>query len=137
MAAYAAYAGLEAHVYMPRDAPMLNQIEVQMHGAQLILVDGLINEAARQRAAASHTGAMAGVDSVYEAAFARAGIEYPDEMPFNHSIAMVDMQLNHATRWALPSAAYPGEEGWYFNQGAKTGLTEEFFTISHMIQVGH
>ena len=47
MAAYAAFAGLEAHVYMPRDAPMLNQIEVQLHGAQLILVDGLINEAAR------------------------------------------------------------------------------------------
>lgn len=47
MAAYAAYAGLEAHVFMPRDAPLMNQIEVQMHGAQLILVDGLINDAAR------------------------------------------------------------------------------------------
>ncbi len=47
MAAYAAYAGLEAHVFMPRDAPLLNQIEVQMHGAELILVDGLINDAGR------------------------------------------------------------------------------------------
>lgn len=47
MAAYAAVAGLEAHVFMPRDAPPLNQIEVQLHGAQLILVDGLIDEAAR------------------------------------------------------------------------------------------
>jgi threonine synthase len=51
MAAYAAYAGLEAHVYMPRDAPPLNQIEVQLHGAQLILVDGLIDDAARLAAA--------------------------------------------------------------------------------------
>jgi hypothetical protein len=65
------------------------------------------------------------------------GIEYPDEMPFNHSIAMVDTQLSHGTRWALPSATYPGEEGWYFNQGAKTGLTEEFFTIGHLLSASH
>jgi threonine synthase len=45
MAAYAALAGLEAHVFMPRDAPLSNQIEVQMFGAQLTLVDGLINDA--------------------------------------------------------------------------------------------
>ncbi len=65
------------------------------------------------------------------------GIEYPDEMPYTHSITMVDMQLNHATRAALPSSKYPGEEGWYFNQGEKTGLTEEFFTIAHMIEASH
>src|SRR5207247_778934 len=47
LAAYAAYAGLEAHVFMPRDAPLLNQIEVRMHGADLVLVDGLINDAAK------------------------------------------------------------------------------------------
>ncbi len=65
------------------------------------------------------------------------GIQYPDEMPFTHSITMVDMQLSHATRAALPSAKYPGEQGWYFNQGAKTGLTEEFFTVAHLIESGH
>jgi hypothetical protein len=64
-------------------------------------------------------------------------IEYPDEMPFNPSITMVDMQLRHATRAALPSSKYPGEQGWYFNQGDKTGLTEEFFTIAHLIESGH
>jgi len=50
---------------------------------------------------------------------------------------MVDMQLEHATRVALPSATFPGEEGWYFNQGEKTGLTEKFFTIAHLIETGH
>ena len=65
------------------------------------------------------------------------GDTYDSEMPFLHSISMVDMQLTHATRAALPSAKYPGEPGWYFNQGAKTGLTEEFFTIAHMIQSSH
>ncbi|MBI1813615.1 MAG: DUF1329 domain-containing protein [Deltaproteobacteria bacterium] len=63
-------------------------------------------------------------------------IEYPDEMPFNPSITMVDVQLRHATRAALPSAKYAAEQGWYFNQGAKTGLTEEFFTIAHLIASG-
>lgn len=65
------------------------------------------------------------------------GAEYPDEMPFQPSITMVDMQLSHATRAALPSNKFPGEEGWYFNQGDKTGLTEEFFTIAHLIESGH
>src|SRR5579859_6150555 len=51
MAAYAAIAGLEAHVFMPRDAPLLNQIEVELYGAQLTLVDGLINDAAKLAAA--------------------------------------------------------------------------------------
>jgi hypothetical protein len=65
------------------------------------------------------------------------GIEYADEMPFGPSITMVDVQLNHATRAALPSPKYPGEQGWYFNQGEKTGLTEEFFTIGHLIESAH
>lgn len=61
------------------------------------------------------------------------GDTYDSAMPFTHSITMADMQLSHATRAALPSPKYPGEPGWYFNQGEKTGLTEEFFTIAHMI----
>ncbi|MFQ5667157.1 MAG: DUF1329 domain-containing protein [Candidatus Binatia bacterium] len=65
------------------------------------------------------------------------GTEYPDEMPFQPSITMVDMQLSHATKAALPSAKYPGEQGWYFNQGEKAGMSEEFFTIAHLIEAGH
>lgn len=65
------------------------------------------------------------------------GDEYPDEMPFNPSITMVDMQLSHATKAALPSWKYPGEQGWYFNQGEKSGISEEFFTIAHLIASGH
>ena len=46
-AAYAARAGIEAHVFMPRDTPMANQIEVRQYGAKLTLVDGLINDCGR------------------------------------------------------------------------------------------
>jgi len=47
LAAYAARAGIEAHVFMPRDTPIANQIEVQQYGARLTLVDGLINDCGR------------------------------------------------------------------------------------------
>ena len=47
LAAYAARAGVEAHVFMPQDAPLVNQVEVQALGATLTLVEGLISDAAR------------------------------------------------------------------------------------------
>ena len=47
MSAYAAAAGMEAHVYMPRDAPMANQLECVAYGADLNLVDGFITDAGR------------------------------------------------------------------------------------------
>jgi threonine synthase len=53
LAAYAARAGCDAHVFMPADAPQVNQEEVHASGADLRLVDGLINDAARLAAAAA------------------------------------------------------------------------------------
>src|SRR5262245_41918937 len=47
LAAYAAHAGIEAFVFMPRDTPVANQIEVKQYGAELTLVDGLINDCGR------------------------------------------------------------------------------------------
>ncbi|MFH2039646.1 MAG: threonine synthase [Chloroflexota bacterium] len=46
LAYYAARAGVLAHVFMPKDAPLANQKEVRQAGADLQLVDGLINAAA-------------------------------------------------------------------------------------------
>jgi len=57
LAAYAARAGCKAHVFMPTDTPLANQVEVRMAGAELILVDGLINDAAKlARQAAQNNG---------------------------------------------------------------------------------
>src|SRR6267143_5774829 len=44
LAAYAARAGLEAHVFMPRDTPRANVIECRELGADVTLVDGLITD---------------------------------------------------------------------------------------------
>ena len=45
MAAYAARAGLRAHIFMPKDTPFANIEESRMAGAEVILVDGLISDA--------------------------------------------------------------------------------------------
>lgn len=47
LAAYAAAAGLEAHIFMPRDVPFANRVECASYGAQVTLVDGLISDCAR------------------------------------------------------------------------------------------
>jgi threonine synthase len=46
MAAYAARAGLEACIFMPKDSPYANIEESRIAGAMVVLVDGLISEAA-------------------------------------------------------------------------------------------
>ena len=46
MAAYAARGGLEAYIFMPRDTPEANIKESRIAGATVILIDGLISEAA-------------------------------------------------------------------------------------------
>ena len=48
LAAYAARAGMRCHVLMPSDTPLPFQRECELYGAQLTLVNGLINEAGRQ-----------------------------------------------------------------------------------------
>jgi threonine synthase len=47
MAAYAAAAGLEAHIFMPQDVPQANFLECKAYGARVTLVDGLISDCAR------------------------------------------------------------------------------------------
>ena len=44
LAAYAARAGLEAHIFMPRDTPRANIIECRELGADVTLIDGLITD---------------------------------------------------------------------------------------------
>ena len=47
LAAYAASTGHQAFVFMPEDAPRINKVDVQVTGAELRLVTGLISDAAR------------------------------------------------------------------------------------------
>jgi threonine synthase len=44
LAAYAARAGMEAHIFMPRDTPRANIVECEQMGAHVTLIDGLITD---------------------------------------------------------------------------------------------
>ncbi|MEZ4646424.1 MAG: threonine synthase [Chloroflexota bacterium] len=66
LAAYAARAGVTAHVYMPGDAPLINITEVQMTGADLRLINGLINDAGRAAAADAQEGGWFDVSTLKE-----------------------------------------------------------------------
>jgi threonine synthase len=47
LAAYAAAAGLESYIFMPKDVPLANRVECEIYGANVTLVDGLISDCAR------------------------------------------------------------------------------------------
>src|SRR5271156_1153545 len=47
LAAYAAAAGIEANIFMPRDVPFANYVEAVAYGANVTLVNGLISDCAR------------------------------------------------------------------------------------------
>src|ERR1700674_1181915 len=47
LAAYAAVAGIEAHIFMPKDVPFANYVEATVYGANVNLVDGLISDCGR------------------------------------------------------------------------------------------
>lgn len=47
LAAYAARAGVEAYIFMPKDVPVANRMECEAYGAKVTLIDGLISDCGR------------------------------------------------------------------------------------------
>src|SRR5215467_10918847 len=60
LAAYAATAGLEAHIFMPKDVPAANRIECNYYGAHVNLIDGLISDCAKKVAELKETDSWKG-----------------------------------------------------------------------------
>src|SRR5262249_41457260 len=57
LAAYGARAGMEGYVFMPEDTPIINQLEADLAGARVFLVNGLITDCGRLvREGTPHTG---------------------------------------------------------------------------------
>lgn len=50
LAAYAAAAAIEAHIFMPKDVPFANYVEALLYQAKVTLVDGLISDCGRMLA---------------------------------------------------------------------------------------
>jgi len=116
LAAYAARAGLRAHVYMPQDAPLININEVQMTGADLHLINGLINDAGREAAADAIAGGWFDVSTLKE--------------PYRlEGKKIMGYELATAFNWELPDVIiYP--------TGGGTGLIGMWKAFAEMEELG-
>ena len=116
LAAYAAKAGMEAHVFMPGDAPAANRKEVSVTGARVTLVDGLIGDAglkSRQRAQE---------DDLFDVSTLQEPYRVEGKKTMGYEIAE---QMN----WTLPDAIiYP--------TGGGTGIVGMWKAFQEMEQLG-
>ena len=95
MAAYAARASLQALIYMPKDTPNANIQESRMAGAEVVLVDGIISDAA----------GMAGVKAKAEGWFDLSTFKEPYRV---EGKKIMGYELAEAFKWELPDVIiYP------------------------------
>jgi len=116
LAAYAARSGTTAHVYMPKDTPMAIQVEVRMYGADLHLVDGLINDA----------GQAAAADAARHGWFDVSTFKEPYRVEGKKTMGL---ELAEAFGWTLPDVIiYP--------TGGGTGLVGMWKAFSELETLG-
>ena len=116
LAAYAAKAGLQSHIFMPKDAPEATQKEVSITNATLNLVDGFINDAGVQSRSLADKKGMFDLSTLQEPYRAEG------KKTMGYEIAE---QLD----WNLPDAIiYP--------TGGGTGIVGIWKAIKEMEQLG-
>jgi threonine synthase len=116
MAAYAARAGLKAHIFMPKDTPYANIEESIMAGAEVVLVDGLISEAA----------GMAGEKARKEGWFDLSTFKEPYRV---EGKKIMGYELAEAFNWTLPDVIiYP--------TGGGTGLVGMWKAFAELESLG-
>jgi threonine synthase len=116
MAAYAARAGLKAHIFMPKDTPIANIQESRMVGAEVVLVDGLISEAA----------GMAGEKARAEGWFDLSTFKEPYRV---EGKKIMGYELAETLGWSLPDVIiYPA--------GGGTGLVGMWKAFAELERLG-
>ncbi|MBI3173219.1 MAG: threonine synthase [Chloroflexi bacterium] len=116
MAAYAARAGMRALIYMPKDTPIANILESRIAGAEVILVDGLISDAA----------GMAGLKAREEGWFDVSTFKEPYRM---EGKKVMGYELAEHFDWSLPDVIiYP--------TGGGTGLVGMWKAFDELEKLG-
>ncbi len=116
LAAYAAAAGIEAHIFMPKDVPMANRIESQYYGAHVTLVDGLISDCAR----------MVGERKEKEGWFDISTLKEPYRVEGKKTMGY---EVAEQLRWRLP-------EGIIYPTGGGVGLIGMWKAFDEMEALG-
>lgn len=116
LAAYAARAGVPAHVIMPKDAPLSNQVEVKAFGADLILVDGSISDAGKRAAALTNEHGWFNVSTFKE--------------PYRvEGKKTMGLELAEQMKWDLPDVIF-------YPTGGGTGLVGMWKAFSELAYLG-
>jgi threonine synthase len=116
LAAYAARAGLAAHIIMPRDTPVANVEECRITGAQVTLVDGLISDA----------GKLAGELAISEGWFDVSTFKEPYRLEGKKTMGY---EIAEAFGWRLPDVIlYP--------TGGGMGLVAIWKAFNELEQLG-
>ena len=116
MSAYAARAGMEAHIFMPADTPRANVIECRQTGANVTLVDGLITDC----------GKMIAERKDAEAWFDVSTLKEPYRVEGKKTMGY---ELAEQLNWELPDVIiYP--------TGGGTGLIGMWKAFDEMEQIG-
>ncbi len=116
MAAYAARGGMEAYIFMPKDTPEANIIESRIAGATVVLIDGLISEAAK----------MAGEKAQAEGWFDLSTFKEPYRA---EGKKIMGYELAEYFQWELPEViVYP--------TGGGTGLVGMWKAFNEMAEMG-
>jgi len=69
----------------------------------------------------------------------RIAFEYPEERMFVYAFSVLDMQLLHGTRAAIPGMQFPDEQGWYIDIGFDSphSVEEDWWSIAGLLAGGH
>ena len=116
LAAYAAAAAIEAHIFMPRDVPLANYLEAVAYGANVTLVDGLISDCARMVAERKEAEGWFDVSSLKE--------------PFRvEGKKTMGYELVEQSGWAYPDVVF-------YPTGGGVGLIGMWKAFEEMEQLG-
>jgi threonine synthase len=116
LAAYAARAGLEAHIFMPKDTPRANVVECEQTGARVTLMEGLITDC----------GAEVGRRKEAEGWFDVSTLKEPYRVEGKKTLGY---ELAEQFDWELPDVCvYP--------TGGGTGLVGMWKAFDEMEQLG-
>lgn len=116
LAAYCAAAGIEAHIFMPKDVPLANLVECKSYGAHVTLVDGLISDCARM------VGERKQNEGWFDVSTTKEPFRVEGKKTMGYEVAE---QLN----WELPDAIF-------YPTGGGVGLIGMWKAFAEMEQLG-
>lgn len=116
MAAYCRIAGIAAHCFCPSDTPVANLREIELLGAELTVVDGMIDDCGRQVAAGEKEGRWVSCATLRE--------------PYRiEGKKTMGLELAEQLGWTLPDAIF-------YPTGGGTGLIGMWKAFDEMQRLG-